>query len=217
MDLQPSHIAHILDALKKMVQGMADSMSVRIAKDYNFDPFAILVSCLLSLRARDTVTYGISKRLLDRANTPQKILDLPLNELEKIIYPTGFYHRKAAVLKAVSRDLLTRFNGKVPSRFDDLLSLPGVGRKTANLVASEAFGIPALAVDTHVHRLANQLGLVSTKTPEETEYALKKIIPQNRWIEAHRSLILCGQNRCDISKLIQKKRAPTDARLKVPM
>jgi endonuclease III len=204
---KPSDVIALLDSLKKLVRGMAEPMSVRIAHEYHSDPFAILVSCLLSLRARDTVTYGISKRLLAKASTPQKMLTIPMVELEKIVYPAGFYHRKATTLKAVSKDLIERFNGKVPSNRDDLLSLPGVGRKTANLVLSEAFGIPAICVDTHVHRLANQLGLVSTKTPEQTEYALEKIIPKNRWIETHRLLVMCGQNKCDISKLVMSKKS----------
>lgn len=213
MSLGQSQITLVLKKLKEIIEAahgqIPELMSVRIATEYDSDPFLILMSCLLSLRSRDTVTYGVCKTLFSRARTPSEFVAMPTKELESIIYPIGFYHKKAETLKAVSREIIRRFEGHVPNNLDDLLSLPGVGRKTANLVLAEAYGIPALVVDTHVHRLANQLGLVRTKTPEQTERELAKIIPRERWIETHRMLVMCGQNpkKCDISKLINKKRA----------
>jgi endonuclease-3 len=202
----------VLKKLKEIIdvaQGIIpEPMSVRIAREYGSDPFLILISCLLSLRSRDTVTYGVCKKLFSRVQTPAQFLSFPTKDLESIIYPIGFYHKKAQTLKEVSEAVLTRFDGKVPNTLEDLLSLPGVGRKTANLVLAEAYGVPALVVDTHVHRLANLLGLVSTKTPEQTERALEKIIPRDRWIETHRMLVMCGQNpkKCDISGLMGFKK-----------
>jgi endonuclease-3 len=203
-----NNVEDILDGLERIVCGgplkYPELMSVRIAREYRADPFLILISCLLSLRTRDIISYAVSKKLFAIASTPQALIALPLSQLESIIYPTGFYHKKAETLQSVSHALLDRFNGKVPKTSEELLSLPGVGRKTANLVLAEAFDIPAICVDTHVHRLANTLGLVSTKTPEATERELEKIIPKSRWIQAHRLLVMCGQNNCDISSLLKK-------------
>lgn len=181
---------------------MTEPLLVKLDQEYNRDPFIILIGCLLSLRTRDTVTYPVCKKLFAHVRTPQELIDFPLDELLEIIHPVNFYFNKAHTLKRVSYELINRFGGKVPKSEEELLSLPGVGRKTANLVRAEAFGIPALGVDTHVHRLANELGLVSTKTPEQTEYALKEIIPKSRWAETHRLLVKCGQNKCDIRPLI---------------
>jgi len=172
---------------------MVQPMSFFIAKKYHNDPFLILVSCLLSLRARDTMTLPVSEKLFLRARTPDQLLKIPIHELEKIVHPLGFYRQKARTLHSVSKELITRFNGKVPHTEEDLLSLKGVGRKTANLVLGVAFGIPAICVDTHVHRLSNALGLVRTKTPDQTEVALKKIIPEKDWIEFNKLLVVWGQ------------------------
>ncbi len=172
---------------------MVQPMSFFIAYHYKNDPFLILISCLLSLRARDVVTLPISQKLFLKARTPQELLKIPIAELEKIVYPLGFYRQKARTLRSVSRDLIDRFGGKVPDNEQDLLSIKGVGRKTANLVLGVAYGVPAICVDTHVHRLANQLGLVTTKNPEQTEQALQKIIPKKDWIEFNRLLVMWGQ------------------------
>jgi endonuclease-3 len=171
---------------------MEEPMGFFIARTYK-DPFFVLVSCLLSLRSRDTVTLPISQNLFSRVTSPQEMLDIPLQDLEEIIRPIGFFHQKARTLKHVSAELLNRFNGRVPSSEADLLSIKGIGRKTANLVLGLSFGIPAICVDTHVHRLSNQLGLVSTKTPEQTEEALKKILLKKDWIEFNNLLVTWGQ------------------------
>ncbi len=168
-------------------------MSQTISDEYHHDPFLILISCLLSLRTRDTITLPVSRALFARARTPEQLVKLPRKELEKIIHSTGFYRRKAEVLHDVSAAIIKQFHGKVPHTEQELLSLPGVGRKTMNLVLGQAFGVPAICVDTHVHRLVNQLGLVHTKTPEQTETALKKVVPQKYWIELNKLLVTYGQ------------------------
>jgi len=142
------------------------------------------------------MTYVVSKKLFERAKTPQEIAKMPPQELEAIIKSIGFYRRKAATLQAVSRELIVRFNGVVPRTADELLSLPGVGLKTANLVLSVGFDEPAICVDVHVHRIANRLGLVETKTPEQTESALKSLVPRDQWSVLNDLFVMWGQNVC---------------------
>ena len=168
-------------------------MSIQLTQEFGRDPFIILMSCLLSLRARDTVTYPISQQLFKKVKTQQELLAIPIPQLEAIIRPIGFFHRKALILHSVSQELIDRFHGKVPHTFEELLSIKGVGRKTANLVLAEGFGKPAICVDVHVHRIANQLGLVKTKTPEQTEFALQKIFPEKDWRDINRYFVLLGQ------------------------
>lgn len=186
-------IIHVLrDATKTMVEPASASIVAR----YGQDPFLILISCLLSLRAKDTASLPASIGLFEHARTAQEMRDLPLDMIEKLIYSVGYYRRKAATIHDVCDALLSRFDGHVPQTEAELLSLPGVGRKTANLVLGEAFGIPALCVDIHVHRISNRLGLVSTKTPAETELALQKILPKQYWIEYNSLLVMWGRNIC---------------------
>ena len=184
----------IIKVLRKATKDLGQPMSNAIRDEFNNDPFLILISCLLSLRARDTVTYPISVELFKVAKTPQQFVDMPLKQLEKIIYSVGFYKNKARSIKSVSKDIIERFGGNVPSNEKDLLSIKGIGRKTANLVLGIAFNIPAICVDTHVHKLSNKLGIVTTKTTEQTEFALQKVLPKKYWIEYNRLLVLCGQN-----------------------
>lgn len=175
---------------------MVQPMSRQIAAEYGKDPFLVLVSCLLSLRSRDAMTYVVSKKLFDRAKTPAEIANMPTHELESIIKTIGFYRKKAATLQAVSRELIVRFGGTVPGTADELLSLPGVGLKTANLVLSVGFDQPAICVDVHVHRIANRLGIVSTKSPEQTELALKQLVPREQWSILNDLFVMWGQNIC---------------------
>lgn len=189
-------LSRLFDAFEKETYQTAEPMTAQIVHDYGRDPFLILISCLLSLRARDTMTYPVSKKLFRYAKTPQELLNIPLQELEKIIKSVGFYRRKAFVLKEVSQELIDRFGGIVPSTEKELLSIKGIGRKTANLVLGEAFGIPALCVDTHVHRIANHLELVHTATPFETEQELKKIVPRKWWIRLNYLFVKWGQSIC---------------------
>lgn len=194
--INEAKIRKFVACLKSITKGMDEPMGTRLAREYKYDPFVVLISCLLSLRSRDVVTYGVAHVLFSRIRTPQELIDLPMPELHKIIRSIGFYRRKAEIIKEVSRQLIERFKGVVPQGEEDLLSLPGVGQKTASLVRAEAFGIPALAVDTHVHRLANQLGLVHTKTAEQTAKALLILVPRDLWIPFHRLLVTCGQKKC---------------------
>ncbi|MCM8766111.1 MAG: endonuclease III [Candidatus Omnitrophica bacterium] len=170
---------------------------VSFVADYSDNnPFLILISCLLSLRTQDKVTEGATQRLFQLAKTPQEILKLPLREIEKAIYPVGFYRVKARNIKRISEILVNKFKGKTPDDLDTLLSLPGVGRKTANLVLTEGFNKLGICVDTHVHRISNRLGLVKTKTPQETEFTLRKILPSKYWKEINYLLVTYGQNIC---------------------
>ncbi len=191
---QRAYAVKIIKLLVLKTRGMPEPMSEQIKDEYHGDPYLILVSCLLSLRARDTVTYKISKKLFERVRTPQQMLHVPIAQLEQIIRPIGFYHNKTKTLKSVSKELIERFDGMVPDTEESLLSIKGVGHKTAALVLSVAFGKPAICVDTHVHRLANQLGLVHTKTPEQTESALKELLPRRYWSLVNNVFVKWGQN-----------------------
>lgn len=186
----------IVEILRKSIDGMTPPMMVTIKNEYGKDPFFTLIGCLLSLRTRDTLTLPTCRKLFFRAKNFSELLKVPIKELETIIYPVGFYKKKSIILHEVSKDILARFNGVVPQTLEELLSIKGVGRKTANLVLGEAFNIPAICVDTHVHRISNHLGLVKTKTPLETELALQKILPEKYWIEWGKLLVVWGQNVC---------------------
>jgi len=160
------------------------------------DPFRILVSTLLSLRTKDETTRRASKRLLEAAPTLERLLDLPESEVAKRIYPVGFYRTKAGNLKEIARELVRTHAGRVPDDLDTLLTLKGVGRKTANLVVTLGYGKPGICVDTHVHRIANRWGYVKTKTPEQTEFALRRKLPDRYWIAINDVLVAYGQNVC---------------------
>ncbi len=160
------------------------------------DPFQILVSTILSLRTKDEVTAKATERLLSIVKTPEDILKIPDEELQKIIYPVGFYRNKTKTLKKISKILIEKYGGKVPDSLEELLKLPGVGRKTANLVLAEGYNKDAICVDTHVHRISNRWGIVKTKTPEQTEFELMKILPRKWWKEYNSILVAFGQTIC---------------------
>ncbi|MFW3146088.1 MAG: endonuclease III domain-containing protein [Thermoplasmatota archaeon] len=160
------------------------------------DPYRVLISCLLSLRTKDEVTAEAQKRLFKKAGTPKEMVKLPMDEIEKLIYPVGFYRNKAKVVQEVSWSLLEEYEGKVPDDLDELLRLNGVGRKTANLVVTLGFGMPGICVDTHVHRITNRFGYLKTKTPDDTEMELRKKLPKEHWIEINDLLVTWGQNIC---------------------
>lgn len=193
---EKKRIEKIMHMLRQATRGMPEPASVEVVSAYGRDPYLVLISCLLSLRTKDTVSWPASDRLFRLVRTPSGILKLPLSSIEKLIFPVGFYRRKAALLHSISQTLLDRFSGHVPSTRAELLSLKGVGLKTANLVLAQGFGISAICVDVHVHRISNRLGLVNTKTPEETEAALVRIVPQQYWIEFNSLLVKWGQNVC---------------------
>ncbi len=163
---------------------------------YRRDPFTTLISCLLSLRTKDATTRDASQRLFRLARTPAGILKLSRATIERAIYPVGFYRTKARTLHEVCRALRDRYQGKVPGDLDELLSMKGVGRKTANLVITLAFKQDGICVDTHVHRISNRWGYVKTATPEQTEMALRKKLPRRYWQIYNDLLVTFGQNLC---------------------
>ncbi|EKE13413.1 MAG: hypothetical protein ACD_13C00021G0015 [uncultured bacterium] len=160
---------------------------------FGSDPYKTLVSTLLSARTKDGVTLEASKRLFKIAPNLEKLNQLEINEIGKLIYPVGFYKTKAKHLKTLARIVLTSYGGKVPKTQKELNTLPGVGIKTANLVLNRAFGVPAIAVDTHVHRISNLLGWVHTKTPEQTEKELIKVVPKKYWPDMNRLFVSIGR------------------------
>jgi endonuclease-3 len=195
--LDQTHRAiRVISILRQATKNMVKPASFTIVQEYGRNPYLVLISCLLSLRTKDSVSLPASQELFKFARTPHEMLKIPVPFLEKIIYKTGFYRRKAQVLRHVSQALIERFHGKVPNTKEELLSLPGVGDKTANLVLGEGFGIPAICVDTHVHRISNRLGLVKSRTPKETEEQLKKVLPEDYWIEYNHLMVMWGQNIC---------------------
>lgn len=173
-----------------------DAPSVTLMSNSGATPFQVLVSTLLSLRTKDEVTLDASRRLFKQARTPEQMCLLETQQIEQLIYPVGFYLTKASRLKAISKILLEQYNGAVPATLDALLKLPGVGRKTANLVLAEGFKKPAICVDTHVHRISNRFGYVHTQKPDDTEFALRKMLPKKYWGRYNQILVAFGQTIC---------------------
>ena len=186
----------LIATLKEHTQSMTPPLVDTIIAEFGHDPFLILISCLLSLRAKDSTTVHVCRELFARVRTPQQLVAMDRTELEKIIFKTGFYKTKAHVLQHVSQVLLERFKGQVPRSYDDLASITGIGPKTANLVLGLGFGVPAICVDTHVHRISNRLGIIKTKTVEESEAQLKRVLPENYWTLWNHLLVIWGQNVC---------------------
>ncbi len=169
------------------------------------DPFKVLISCILSLRTKDEVTKQASKRLFEKASTPEEMLKMSEEEIATLIFPVGFYNVKAKNIRDICKVLVEKYKGKVPDSMDDLLSLKGVGRKTANLVLIEGYDKPGICVDTHVHRICNRLGWVKTRYPDETEKRLREILPQKYWKNINRWFVAFGKTICrPISPLCSK-------------
>lgn len=181
--------------LKDQVKGLHVPWLENMAK-VERDPFKILISCILSLRTQDRTTGGASERLFRLASTPEEMARLAVKEIERAIYPVGFYRIKATRIKELSKAIVEKYDSKVPDSIEELLKLKGVGRKTANLVVTLGYNKPGICVDTHVHRITNRLGLVKTKVPEETERELRKTVPQKFWIELNGLLVAFGQGIC---------------------
>ena len=186
----------IIKILQSVTKGLVEPAATSIIKQYGREPFLVLISCILSLRTKDAVSLAASQRLFSHAQTPQKLLSLPSQTIEKLIYPTGFYRQKTKQIKALCAVLLEKYDGSVPNTQQQLLELPGVGPKTSALVLSMGFDIPAICVDTHVHRVSNRLGLVQTKTVAETEQQLKQLLPEKYWSEFNSLIVMWGQNIC---------------------
>ena len=168
----------------------------KVSQERESTPFHVLISCLISLRTKDEVTYAASRRLFARARTPRSLARLSVPEIEKLIFPAGFYRKKARLLREISAILLRRYGGNVPDRLEELLSLRGVGRKTAQLVRSLAFGQSAICVDTHVHRISNRMGWVSTGDVVSTEQALQEHIPVRYWAALNTLMVYWGRAIC---------------------
>ncbi|MBT4135546.1 endonuclease III [archaeon] len=189
-------IPKIIQTLEKEFYVQGDTTLNRMRQTQGKDPFKILISCLLSLRSKDETTEKISRKLFQIADTPQKIIQLPTEKLEKIIFSTGHYRKKAQTLKHVSNELINNFNNKVPDTKEELLSIKGIGPKTANIVLNFAYDQPTLPIDTHCHRIPNRLGWVKTKTPEQTEIELEKILPKKYWKEFNGIFVSFGRRIC---------------------
>jgi len=193
--MQDSAIDTIIKILKKELKVGKLPIVSHLAADQR-DPFVILISTLLSLRTKDEVTELATERLFKLAGTPAEMLKIPEAKIAKTIYPVGFYRVKARTIHHVCRELIERFNSRVPDNLEDLLSIKGVGRKTANLVISLAYGKPGICVDTHVHRISNRMGYVKTKTPDETEFALRAKLPRRHWIIYNTLMVAFGRRTC---------------------
>jgi endonuclease III len=193
----PDSVVRTLGAVSRAIRGMKDLAVEKISDDTREDPFQVLVATMLSAQTKDAVTHAASMRLFRTARTPRSVAALSVRTLERLIYPVSFYRVKARHLKATCRHILHRFGGRVPDRMEDLLTLPGVGRKTANLVMILSHhGRDHICVDTHVHRIANRLGWVRTRTPTDTEHALYRAVPRRWWPRVNLSLVTWGQNVC---------------------
>jgi len=202
--MNDNDIATVIDLLVKeleteklpIVSGLAEKDS---------DPFQILISTLLSLRTKDEVTEVATQRLFALASTPSKMLKLSEDQIINAIYPVGFYRNKTKTILHVCRELIEKYNSRVPDTIEELLSLKGVGRKTANLVVTLGYQGKGICVDTHVHRISNRLGYVETKNPEETEFALRKKLPHQYWIIYNTIMVAFGRNICrPVSPLCSK-------------
>ena len=192
--------------MKKILDGMKKTMFAvnpprytaleRLHKVQTARPFRILIATILSARTRDENTTKAADKLFKLYGTPQKLAKAKVKDVEKVIKSVGFYHVKSKRIIEVANLILSKYNGKVPADIDKLVDMPGVGRKTANCVLVYAFEKPAIPVDTHVHRISNRLGLVDTKTPEETEMALREKIPKKYWLDINNTFVMYGQNIC---------------------
>ncbi len=196
ISLNMQNIDIIISLLKKEIKNFKNPITTNIGEKTK-NPFLVLISCLLSLRTKDTTTGPATKRLFALADNPKDMLRLSTKKIEKAIYPVGFYPKKVKWIKEVCKILIEKYNGKVPASEEELLKLPGIGRKCMGIVMCYGFGKNShIPVDTHVHKIANRLGWVKTKTPEKTEQELMKIIPKKYWHDINNLLVAHGQNIC---------------------
>ena len=186
--------------IDKVVQKLKDAKQqksefVNLMDSFN-NPYLVLIACILSLRTNDRTTYPATLRMLELAKTPEEMKNVKVEDLAQAIYPVGFYENKAKQIIELSRKIVDELDGKVPDEIEELCKFKGVGRKTANLVLARGFNKPAICVDVHVHRIFNRLGYVKTKTPEETEFALREKLPLKHWIDINTLIVTHGQNVC---------------------
>ncbi|HSF34179.1 MAG TPA: endonuclease III [Candidatus Tectomicrobia bacterium] len=189
-------IHQAMATLRAKAPGWTETALTTVARTMGRDPFKILIGCLLSLRTKDETTGPAAARLFALAGTAEAMLQLSVEQIAQAIYPVGFYRTKAAAILDICRALVARHGGRVPDTMEGLLELKGVGRKTANLVLTLGFQKPAICVDTHVHRISNRWGYVRTKTPEATEFALRRKLPKAYWLIYNDLLVAFGQNIC---------------------
>jgi endonuclease III len=193
--MKRAQIHTVIETLREEYKGWK-TPAVTIVAQCNGSPFKVLISCIISLRTKDEVTAQASARIFVRAETPEAMVELSADEISHLIYPAGFYRTKAEQIVLLSQKLVDEYGGRVPDNLDELLTFKGVGRKTANLVMTLGFGRAGICVDTHVHRICNRLGYVSTKNPEGTEWALRSCLPPEYWIDINDLLVAFGQNHC---------------------
>lgn len=190
-------IDKIIEILNKADLHQSDF--VKLMENFK-NPYLVLIACILSLRTNDKTTYPATLRMLELAKTPNEMMKVDEKELEKAIYPVGFYSNKAKQILKLSKELVENYNSQVPDEIEELIKFNGVGRKTANLVLAKGFNKPAICVDVHVHRIFNRLGYVNTKTPEETEFALREKLPIKYWVDINTLIVTFGQNICKPQK-----------------
>jgi len=193
--MKPAEIHHAIRILRREVPKWQTPIVTLVAENSG-SPFQVLISCILSLRTQDTTTAQASRRLFALADQPEPMGRLSIQKIEKAIFPVGFYHTKAKVIRGICRTLIKEYSSKVPDEIDELLKLKGVGRKTANLVVTLGYRKPGICVDTHVHRISNRWGYLRTKNPKETEFALREKLPKQYWIEYNDLLVTFGQHLC---------------------
>lgn len=190
-------IAAVMRRLARAIDGLEEPAVEKIAEEQQEDPFQVLIATMLSAQTRDAVTHAASTRLFKVARRPRTMAQLTVSQIQGLIYPVSFYRHKAVHVKQTCEQILSRFGGRVPSTMEELLTLPGVGRKTANLVLILAHRSEQnICVDTHVHRISNRLGWVATRTPDETEHALYKVAHRKWWPIINLYLVTWGQNVC---------------------
>jgi endonuclease III len=185
----------MIDKLKETLKDDVPAIT-KISRAEKRDPYLVLVGTLLSLRTKDELTEKVMARLTKEVRIPEDMLAIPIERLQNLIYPVGFYKNKSITLKNVSEILLNKYGGRVPDSIDELLTLKGIGRKTANLVVTEGYNKPGICVDTHVHRISNRIGIVRTKNPHQTEEALRKVLPKKYWIIYNTLLVTFGKKIC---------------------
>ena len=190
-------IDKIVESLKTANQPRSDF--VNLMEDFH-NPYLVLIGCILSLRTNDRTTYPATLRMLKLAKTPQDMMKVDVEDLAKAIYPVGFYQNKAKQIIELSKVIVENLNGQVPDEIEELIKFNGVGRKTANLVLAKGFNKPAICVDVHVHRIFNRIGYVNTKTPDETEFALRAKLPKKYWLDINTLMVTHGQNICKPTK-----------------
>lgn len=199
-------LVYLMRSIKEIIEKMEDSLSnsdmrrfnalKRLQMEERHDPFKVLIGTILSVRTRDETTTKVVNNLFRKFKNPKEMADANLEEIKSLIHSIGFYNIKAKRVKEVSQIIVKSFNGKVPDNIEQLLELPGVGRKTANCVLVYGFNKPAIPVDIHVHRISNRIGLVSTETPEETEMELSRILERKYWTKVNNTFVMYGQNIC---------------------